>query len=134
MASSAAMVFAQPENFVIRLDGKILKSGLKSKNADTLYLSKIQLKKFRALTIRFESMNEEMWKRTTWLEKENMANSEKYTYNLPSANGTITIPATHLRTVIKGQNSLEIWTSLKPKNDMMMVRETRELVCKIVID
>ncbi len=134
LSSSAVLVFGQTESFLVMMDGKILCNGSKEKNADTVHLSKKALKKAKLFTIRFENKKEGIWKRATWLENENVKEVAKYTFEMPTPNGTILIPAADIRGVLKGQKSVEIYTSLKPKNSMMMVRETRELICKIVID
>ena len=134
LAGSTAILKAQKGYNIVSIDGKVLYKSTVGEDTGTILLKKVSLRKAKSFTVRFENYKKAVWKRSTWLENENVTDPAKYSYNLPSPNGTITIPASAVRTVLKGRTSVEIWTSLKPKNDMMMVRETRELICKIVID
>ncbi|MES2774351.1 MAG: hypothetical protein V4722_09215 [Bacteroidota bacterium] len=133
LTAGTSLLQAQEGTHVLLLDGKILKT-VSGESTDTLHISKTALKKAKVFTIRFDNNKKGIWKRATWLQNENVTDPSKYTFPLSSTNGIVTIPAQTLRNVLKGASIVEIWTSLKPKNDMMMVRETRELIYTILID
>jgi len=128
------MLHAQADSRVLLMDGKQLKKSDASRTADTVHIKAATLKKAKAFVIRFDSSKGKMWKRSTWLENEQVTDPSKYTYRLPSSNGSITIPASVVKTLLKGKSNLQIWTSLQPANDMMMVRESRDLIYFIMID
>jgi hypothetical protein len=140
LAGSIAMGFAQKGEYIVMLDGRILVKRTTANHSDTvrLHFKTDYIEAASAFTISFPDYNNDKWVRSTWLENENITDPLKYTYNLSTSNGIVTIPAKHIRELCRKfilvNTSVAIYTSLKPKNDMMMVRETRELVCKILID
>jgi len=134
LAGNTALLKAQAPNRVLLMDGKILLNSPADNGTDTIRIKKARLKKAKTFVISFENHPRSIWKRVTWLQNENKKSRETNTYNLPAPNGTVTIPATVLRNLSIRKKVVEIWTSLQPANDMLMVREQTELIYKIVID
>ncbi|MEO7310184.1 MAG: hypothetical protein ABIX01_07305 [Chitinophagaceae bacterium] len=127
-------LIAQPPAILLQSDGITLLTKTNPGSPDTAHLSCATLKKVKWFTISFRTSKPGPLKRSAWLQNENVTDPEQYTYRLPGTAGTITIHGSTMRSLLKGTNTVAIWTSLQPVNQNSMIRVTRQLICTLMID